>query len=371
MRPSFRTAAQAVLGHHGHRGLWFDKFCDQWLEVDGAWTMKTVKGEGDKKESRNPKLDWLRAVLNGRPLVGEQEQIQATIGRLVRMVSGLNGSFAVFRTENRFVTGLGRSHPLENGFAWHPTLGTPFLPGSSLKGLVHAWAQTAGEAAPERIASLFGQAGSQGRAGTVCFLDALPAGPVRLEVDVLTPHYAGWTGDDPPGDWRSLKPVPFLVTAMEQRFIFGVVPCRGLPPEDMETVFEWMRQALLWEGAGAKTAVGYGRFVEDEEATARLVEAREAEVRALARRGAMGSPEGRWRVQVEEWSERELLEAIRINLEKEPLADPIERAAFIAAVRGLREPWLKLWRKRTSHGNPGVGGDKLRQRAKLVDGEPQ
>lgn len=106
MRPLYRSAAQAVLGPHGHRGLWFDKFCDQWLEVDGAWTMKATKGDRGQQEPRNPKLDWLRAVLDGRPLVGEPEQIQAATRRLMQMVSGTRGSLSVFRTESRFVTGL-------------------------------------------------------------------------------------------------------------------------------------------------------------------------------------------------------------------------------------------------------------------------
>ena len=63
--------------------------------------------------------------------------------------------FGVFTTDGRFVTGTGRSHSVENGFAWHPTLGTPYLSGSSVKGMIRARAQEAG-ASPARVAAAFG-----------------------------------------------------------------------------------------------------------------------------------------------------------------------------------------------------------------------
>jgi len=58
------------------------------------------------------------------------------------MVSALGGEFAVFATDWHFVTGMGSSHPAENGFSWHPVLGTPYLPGAGVKGLLRAWMET-------------------------------------------------------------------------------------------------------------------------------------------------------------------------------------------------------------------------------------
>ena len=69
---------------------------------------------------------------------------------------------------------------MENGFAWHPTLGTPYLPGSSVKGLTKSWAQGE-QQCPEDVARIFGLAG---QIGTVVFLDAVPVQPVRVEPDV-------------------------------------------------------------------------------------------------------------------------------------------------------------------------------------------
>ena len=72
----------------------------------------------------------------------------------------------------------------------------------------------------------------------------------------------------------------------------GVVPCGTANETDVATVMGWIAQALAFQGAGAKTAVGYGRFEPDHDAKTRLIERiREAERRAAAeRRRATLSP---------------------------------------------------------------------------------
>jgi len=234
----------------GHAGLWFDKFCDRWRIERSTCTLK-----GDDRN--NPKLAWINTLTGGT--VGEEPQIWEAASRLAALVERRRGRWAVFTTASRFVTGLGRSHPVENGFAWHPTLGTPFLPGSSIKGLVRAWAERDGDPKPdgETVERLLG---SPRKAGSMCFLDAIPVEPVPLEADVMTPHYAGWDADSPPGDWRSPTPIPFLVTAAKTSFLFGFVPRCTVAAPDLNAVSNWLRSALAWTGGGAKTAVGYGRF---------------------------------------------------------------------------------------------------------------
>ena len=264
-RPLYTGAASARRTANGHAGLWFDKFCDRWQVEDSHWSMK-----GDS----NSKLEWIKTVTDGT--VGTQDQIDEYASRLLRMVDRRSGHWEVCVTESRFVTGLGRSHPVENGFAWHPTLGTPYLPGSSVKGLIHAWAKTdAGNVDPTRRKRVFGDLGA---AGAVCFLDAVPTAPVKLAADVMTPHYAGWKPDDPPGDWRSPTPIPFLVTDTSTTFLFGFVPARhtDTTTDDLNAVAEWLRSALEWAGAGAKTSVGYGRMCLDRDVRMRL-ERKEAE----------------------------------------------------------------------------------------------
>ena len=380
--PLYRAAARPERRDpEGHAGLWFDKFCDRWRVVEGGWTMSSDRND-------NPKLEWIETLTGAREQIdlpkerwkksaldatgariGAREQIDGYASRLLRLTTSRGGRAEVFTTTARFVTGLGRSHPVENGFAWHPTLGTPYLAGSSVKGLVRAWATT--EAEPRPDAGTLGRLlGSPEKAGTVCFLDAAPIVPVRLEADVMTPHYAGWSAEDPPGDWRSPNPIPFLTTAADTRFLFGILPCRPSSDDDLEVVSGWLRSALENAGGGAKTAVGYGRFTRDDEATRRLNEAaitadrRRREERA--REDAMQSPEGRWRLKLQERTEAEILDLVRIHLEKEPLEDPAERRAFVQAL--LAADLVDHWRRgRTRDSRTGVGKKKLKERAGLID----
>ncbi len=229
-RPLYSAAVEqpADRDPRGHVGLWFDKFCNRWRVTGDSWNMSSG-GAND-----NPKLEWLQS-LAGRGAIGAQDQIKECALRLKGLSVRRGGRAAVFTTEYRFVTGLGRSNPVENGFAWHPTLGTPYLPGSSVKGLVRSWAEEDADPGPDAQmpARLFGDTG---RAGSVCFLDAVPTAPVRLEADVMTPHYAGWSERNPPGDWRPPNPIPFLTTAAETPFLFAIVPCRAVADDDLNTV---------------------------------------------------------------------------------------------------------------------------------------
>ena len=277
-RPLYQSALEQprTRGPDGHAGLWFDKFCDRWRIEDRSWLMSA------DDSGHNPKLDWLQSVAGGGH-VGARAQIDEAALRLVRFIHKRGGRLAVFKTESRFVTGLGRSHPVENGFGWHPTLGTPYLPGSSIKGLVRSWAREQAEPRPDpKVAVRL--LGGPARAGNVSFLDAVPTAPVQLDADVMTPHYAGWSEKEPPGDWCSPNPIPFLVTAVGTPFLFGVVPRHDLDGDDLDIVMRWLGDALTWAGAGAKTAVGYGRFRLDTHALDALWH--EVEKRAEAKRAA-------------------------------------------------------------------------------------
>ena len=368
-RPLYQAATRQPASREsaGHAGLWFDKFCDRWRTPDegaDSWDLS-----GDKNERKSRKLTWIEQVTDCP--VGEQDQLDTHALRLTRLVERCGGRIAVFVTESRFVTGLGRSHPVENGFAWHPTLGTPYLPGSSIKGLVLAWARE--QAAPrpdcEALARVFGE---PGHTGGVCFLDAVPIAPVRLAADVMTPHYGGWGEEDPPGDWRSPNPIPFLITAVDTAFLFGVVPARstvsGAPGKDLDNVSEWLCAALEWSGGGAKTALGYGRFRKHIDQTGQLRKRLQDEDRQRRRdreqREAMKSPEGRWRLKLEGLSEDQLLDQVRIHLEKEPLEDPRERRVFARAIPGTL---VELWRRGDKRDRQtSVGKKKLKERARQI-----
>lgn len=378
MRPLYASVANnsPALDSTRNAGLWYDKFCDKWrtgLDKQSTgfekwrtgWTLKGTDNE-------SLKLAWIETVT--RDKLGIPDLLFESVTRLHQLASTRGGLYGVFKTDSRFVTGLGRNHPVENGFAWHPTLGVPYLPGSSIKGLVRAWAErerTANLRAPAPdIEYLFGRANAPRSAGRVIFLDAIPIAPVQLEADVITPHYAGWTPDEPPGDWREPVPVPFLTVASQTAFFFSLLP-RGIEHSELEIVFHWLRDALPLAGAGAKTAVGYGRFAHDEQRTRalddRINSARAARDAADRRARLQGTPEGRWWEAIEGKPEHVVLDLVRKHLENQPLPDPAERRGLARAVAAT--PYLASWRRgetqdrRRIRDNPA----KLKARAKLVD----
>lgn len=257
MRPLHAGARDARLAPGGNAGLWYDKFCDCWLpNFEGLAAPTTDDPAGGK-------LRWIREM-TGRP-VGERRLLQEHHER-VRGLAGARGSGVYAVTAGRFVSGLGRSHPVENGFAWHHALGTPYLPGSSIKGAVRTWAAIWAEANGSDIERIFGPRGDRPTpsSGSVVFLDALPVEPVTLEADVMTPHYGPWyQSGETPGDWYSPVPIPFLAVAPGQTFRAALLPRRpgeAADRHDCAQAVGWLREALDVIGAGAKTNVGYGRF---------------------------------------------------------------------------------------------------------------
>lgn len=220
--------------NRGHVGLFYDKFLDGWQrDTKGVWSIAS-------------KQDWVEGI-TADP-VGDAELLKEYRRRLADLVTARRGQLWVYKTEERFVTGTGRSHPVEIGFAWHPTLGVPYLPASSIKGLIGH---------KDHSTDILG---SETRVGRVICLDAVPAEPVRLEADVMTPHYLPWSDDNPPADWRSPTPIPFLTVASGALFLFAVVPRDRNAADNLAEVGRWLEDALGNAGAGAKTAVGYGRM---------------------------------------------------------------------------------------------------------------
>src|SRR5690606_26214594 len=161
-------------------GLWYDKFVD----------LEYKPGEAPKLE----KQPWIKSMVDAAREAWDAAVLAEAIQRQATMADALGGLVLRLRNTSRFVTGLGRAHPVENGFAWHHTLGTPYLPGSGLKGVLLAWMRMSGGSGRQ---DWFGE---MGRAGDIVFLDLLPVQPPALCVEIMTPHYAPYyqNPDDPP-----------------------------------------------------------------------------------------------------------------------------------------------------------------------------
>ena len=252
--PLWREARKASF-ENGNIGLWFERFAR-------GWTMSGRRIAFDA-------ASWIRetsrlvAAQNRDP--GFAAEVREMAERRERMVRELGGAALVARTSAPLTVGTGREHPAGRGFLWHPVMGVPWLPGSTVRGLVRTWARLRHRRGPEnrRAARLFG---GPARPGGVLFLDALPLRPVGVRFDVRTSHHPGYHREgEMPGDWMDPEPTPFLSVDRGARFLFSVLP-RGSDGDRLcLTAIDWLVEALDWVGAGAMTSAGYGRMRRERE----------------------------------------------------------------------------------------------------------
>lgn len=253
-----------------HRGLWWSKYLKSY----------DASPSGQRDTQGSWKTDAVTKM--GGQLAGTRGALEEATTRLAALITARGGvSFAV-TARSPFVTGLGQDHPTENGFTWHPTLGTPYLPGSSLKGLARAWAAQWAGATPDEVNRVFGPptAADTASAGSVVFLAAIPTRPVALKADLLNVHYQAYYQDEkglvPPADWHSPVPVAFLSVEAGLTLFGGVLPRRlsaAADQQDTRLAATWLAEALDQLGAGAKTAKSYGRFSADPSAEAKVEDA--------------------------------------------------------------------------------------------------
>ncbi|MBN1192722.1 MAG: type III-B CRISPR module RAMP protein Cmr6 [Coriobacteriia bacterium] len=251
-----------------HAGLWFDRF----IELEAG-----ARRLGNRADA------WIASLGSacGSEYLGVRE-----VTRRLELLGSLGGKWGVFSTTWNFATGLGLPHPLENGFAWHHTLGVPYLSGAAVKGLLRAWTsgwsdELSAEQRQVREREWFGGDADSVSAGSLIFFDALPVAPPVIGADVITPHYGEWYesgGSKPgrpestPGDWHDPVPVSFLVTKRAD-FLFAIAPRLGHGTAvDADLALSELEKALDYLGAGAKTAVGYGRMLRDPEKERALTE---------------------------------------------------------------------------------------------------
>lgn len=175
--------------------------------------------------------------------------------------------------ESRLFIGLTGGGMLETGCAISHSYGMPYIPGSSVKGVVraHVGGSLFGQQHPEVIAELFGaEADStpdalypQGLSGLVTFHDAwwAPDSAERpLVEEIVTTHHLDYYGSEgltPATDFDS--PIPNAQIAVQGSFLFVL---EG-PPAWLELAKEMLVAALSKRGIGAKTRTGYGLFDSD------------------------------------------------------------------------------------------------------------
>lgn len=244
-----------------NRSLVFDRGMDLWTHTPGK------KSEADKPGFFHAFVGRYREKSQGFP---------EFLARRAAALEALKAERRVLYTASRLVVGLGLPHPTETGFLFDRLTGCPYLPGSSLKGLLRAAATLVSKDelpgnrsfwTRAQVDRVFGPVlGDEPdpATGAVIFYDVFPESWPALEVDVLTPHYGSYYREGlPPGDWDNPVPVPFLALRAGQAFGFWISPRdRARWEEDCKQLQDLLVLALDWLGIGAKKASGYGYFAE-------------------------------------------------------------------------------------------------------------
>jgi CRISPR-associated protein Cmr6 len=263
-----------------HPGLQLDKFgCPaRNQEAQKEVLAEAIRATGD--------LDLLREVRHRR-----NEQFQADV--LARRAIAWKRT-----TAGPLTLHLARATALENaGLCLHPVYGFAYLPGTGLKGMARAYAETVwlcslpsgnrvdGWRTIERVFGWAPGSDSLGKgevkpwkpdgagkhgdedaaaAGAIVFHDAWPESLPKLIVDICNNHHDGYyqaTPPEPPGDWHGPVPVYFLAVSAGQGFSGYLAKRRDdVPDELLRQAREWLDGALTHLGCGAKTVAGYGSF---------------------------------------------------------------------------------------------------------------
>jgi CRISPR-associated protein Cmr6 len=238
------------------------------------------------------------------------------ITRRTRALEAAGASSICRYSQTRLVIGLGLPHPTETALLLDRLTGCPYIPGSSLKGVLREAARQAaageldtgdpGDPAfwREHLDRLFGpELGGDAipAKGELLLHEAFPERWPALEVDILTPHYQPYYGDDPekpsvpPADWHDPVPVAFLTIRAGTKFRFWLGHTKpGRAEDDLARAKRLLESALDWIGAGAKTSSGYGVFGDKPPAESVAVEPTREDVQAPETERPLRDGEARW-----------------------------------------------------------------------------
>jgi len=216
-----------------------------------------------------------------------------------------------FNPDFRLIMGLGTASVFETSLTLHHVYGIPYLPASSIKGVMRSWVivnyfdYNEKQAMEDPVFAFIFRANSidsadkTARRGHITFFDAFPQSPPVIEPDIMNVHYPDWySKGKAPTDTQSPNPIPFLTVGkcdanqqpLQVRFDLAVrenQSCENILKEaeaklekgdakienkllpslnlDLQTNILQLAQQLLASaltshGLGAKTALGYGFF---------------------------------------------------------------------------------------------------------------
>lgn len=174
------------------------------------------------------------------------------------------------------------------------------------------------------------------------------------------PTCATHTSTAVPGDWLSPNPIPFLVVNAGVHFLLALIPRRPLPGT-LDQAETWLTEALVWAGAGAKGAVGYGRFEKVDPLTTSWGKQYDDAKRAALL--ASMPPSDRWKLRIDSMTEADCLALLGTLLGN--TFHPIEERETVIAI--LRDhPLAERWGHGKTQTPLNLSATLIKERAALI-----
>lgn len=254
-------------------GLYFNKWI--WALVDSRGLVSyefQSKGLALEVIDRfNSSKESFKEMINSR-----NEEIEELCKSFSRI--GYNNFSFCCELKSPLIIGLGNDHPTERGFTFHWTMGVPYIPAESVKGVVRLaylmneatedenffkhWAEE-DENFWQEVETIFGRTEKEGpsKRGKVVFLDTFPVEVPTLTLEITTCHYTDYyAGKRGPTEDQNPNPLPFLAIAPGVKFKFIFLASNDINHEEIKKLEASFMAAIKEHGFGAKTAVGHGRF---------------------------------------------------------------------------------------------------------------
>jgi len=242
-----------------------------------------------------------------------------------------------------------------------------YIPASTIRGIVRAWANKRPEI-KGRMLELLGYQDNDEKItpGKIEFFDAWPEEPHQLILDIVNPQQDFQVFHDP-NPKKKTKPLSFYTLGDGENPIKFTVAIRGIPGkvtgEDVTEVWEWVEQALSLYGVGSRTASGYGVVKNISRTTTKVLNDPDFVTKIfdfnLYSQGCYGVESGKnavlrpshWRGWLRSWVLRFLLgvmskdDAIRTLGE---LMGALEPDSFKGCIRLKMLPGEKFWKEKSA-----------------------
>ena len=275
------------------------EFCDRYMLPSD-----TVPVLGDLREVDNMSLRVQKYIiyppenkikegekfsLNAKSLLTRVSGEQKEIFTLMKESMGFLPLSVVGCLDSRLLLGFGTQSVYETGITMHHTYSIPYIPASSIKGVIRSYVINEFFEGNEKVACknedfscVFGSNASDSeeksslskktsKRGLLVVFDSYPEKVEKLDVDIMNLHYPSYyTGGGLPTDDQSPIPIVFYAVPQGTKFLFhfsvgnsekGELSICSKPLSDI------IKDALIHFGLGAKTSSGYGRMMIQNESS--------------------------------------------------------------------------------------------------------